>query len=289
MSSSPRERMRRQPNRPHSAHAGQSLDPALTRQGVLAHPGSLAMCFAALSFFAYVFNLGGLQTGVDGFLSGLNTTVASHNNDVATWFVRALPYIGIALLAMMFFIVLSKVSAGPPRERDVSSASRQPGMSRLDEFVKAAAEQQVSERVAREAYSLLAPRYGRAAIALSDSLVKRLGMTENQIADMQGTLMRYTDRQIRVGKTETDVETVLDLMKTVEVSTVRSVPKSATVAAGTGEAVRPTPAMEENKVQPVAPKSAAATFVRPYRPAKPEHGEVAKRAAQYTTPVNRGT
>jgi hypothetical protein len=248
------------------------------------------MGFAALSFFAYVFNMGGLQTGVDGFLSGLNTTIAAHNNDVATWFVRALPYIGIALLATLFFIVLSSVSAGPRRGRNVSSAGKQPGMSRLDAFVKAASEQQVSERVAREAYSLLAPRYGRAEIALSDSLMKRLGMTENQIADMQGTLMRYTDRQIKVGKTETHVETVLDLMKTVELSTVRSVPRSGTVSAGPGEAVRPKPAIEEDKVQPVAPKPATATFVRPYRPAKPEHGGAAvKRAAEYPAQVNRGT
>ena len=111
MSDSPRQRQRH-PNRLNRPHAGQSLDPTLTRKGALAHPGSLFLVFCALFFFAYVFDLAGLQTWLDGLLSGLNVQARSHNDEVANLFVAALPYLAVAFGAFLLLMVLMTLGRG---------------------------------------------------------------------------------------------------------------------------------------------------------------------------------
>jgi hypothetical protein len=282
MADSPRERMKRQQTERQRPAAEQNAQPNATPSGLRASPGSLTSGWAAMVFFAYVFNFGGLQTWMDSLLSGLDTNVRSHNNEVVRWFVEALPFFGMVLMAMILFLILSKLSGGSGRNSSARAGGKHPKRTTLDEFVHAAAGHGVSERVAREAYSLLAPRYGRASIGLADSFDTRLAMTPAQIADMQGTLMRYTDRQTTPGGRGAEVQTVLDLILTVERSTVRSVAPAIAPVAPT----RALPAMLPSKtqtLQAVAPNLAAlpaATFLRPYRPEKKQPQGVAFTATE---------
>jgi hypothetical protein len=79
--------------------------------------------------------------------------------------------------------------------------------------------------------------------------------------------MRYTDRQIKVGGTDSEAATVLELMLTVERSTVRSVPKAEAPERAALVATSTRVTAETRPVEVVSAKPAAtATFIRPYRP-----------------------
>ncbi len=110
MPDSPHVRLR-QPNRKRQPHVGESLDPVVTRKGSSGSVGALVLLVAGLVFFCYIFNMGGLQTFLDGLFSGVDTKVRSHNNDVASSFTSALPYLGVgvgAVLLMVFFGILGR-------------------------------------------------------------------------------------------------------------------------------------------------------------------------------------
>jgi hypothetical protein len=80
----------------------------MTRKGSLAHPGSILMALAGFAFFAYAFNVGGVQGWLDGILHGLDTQAKSHNGEVSAMFVKALPYIAVVLgsLAGIYMLML---------------------------------------------------------------------------------------------------------------------------------------------------------------------------------------
>jgi len=110
----------RHPNRLNRPHSGQSLDPTLTRKGIFAHPGSFVIALAGIAFFAYAFNLGGLQRYIDGAFGRLDANVRSHNGVVARYVVIAFPYVAVAVGALFLFFILSMIgsirsSAAPPK------------------------------------------------------------------------------------------------------------------------------------------------------------------------------
>lgn len=107
MSESPHVRLRK-PNRLQTPHSGQQLEPPMTRKGVFAHPGSLLIGFSGFAFFAYAFDVGGLKGWVDGVLHGVDAGVRSHNGEVASWFVKAVPYFAVVggTIASVFMLTL---------------------------------------------------------------------------------------------------------------------------------------------------------------------------------------
>ncbi len=218
--------MVRHPNRPHRPHAGQSVDPTLTRKGLLAHPGSLFIGGLALLFFAYVFNLGGLQTYLDGFFSGLDRSVRAHNNEVATMYVAALPYLGVGLGAVVLLLLLSSLGRGAKSVKKRRKLRSREEVS-LDDFTEAAAAHGVSRRVAREAYHGLAPHYRKPmCVTLSDRMTTTLQMKPVEVSDLYGNLLLQTDRKRAVGDDGGQIETVLDLLVAVEKGMPRSLSNS---------------------------------------------------------------
>ena len=112
----------RQPTRPTRPHAGQSLDPVVTRKGNGPGVGVLLLVFAGLLGFSYAFNLGGLQGFLDGFFSGIDATARSHNDQVAGFVPKVLPYVGFAIGGIVVLIVLTILGRGAdslskPRKR----------------------------------------------------------------------------------------------------------------------------------------------------------------------------
>jgi hypothetical protein len=225
MSDSPR-RPQRHPNRLNRPHAGQSLDPTLTRKGTLAHPGSLFVGFGALFFFAYVFNLAGLQTWLDGLFSGLDTQARSHNNQVSTFVVAALPYLGVAIGAFILIMVLMMLGRGAKSVKKRRKLGNRESVS-LHEFADAAAAHGISKKVAREAYRELLPHYdNNMRVTLSDRMTTTLHMRPVEVSELYGNLLRHTDRQREVGDDAGKIDSVLDLLTCVEKSTVRSLTQS---------------------------------------------------------------
>jgi hypothetical protein len=225
MSQAPRHRKRR-PNRLNRAHAGQSLDPTLTRQGPLAHPGSYLWGLGGILFVAYVFNAGGLQTWLDAFLGGIDKSAKSHNDEVATFVIAALPYLGFGLVAILLFLILNSLV------RSAQSALKRWRLGRrgevsVDDFIEQAAQYQVGIKVAREAYRQLLPHYEQQrSVRLSDRFDGILRMKPVDVSDLYGDLLRSGERIRRGGDDGSRLETVLDLILAVENAEFRSLSDS---------------------------------------------------------------
>ena len=131
MPESPQQRLRN-PTRKNLPHAGISLDPQMTRKGLFAHPGSIILTLAGFAFFSYAFNVGGLQGLVDGLLHGADTQVRSHNGEVATMFIKAVPYIAavlatvVVLYAVTLVFTLGKSLGGSALKKKKKKAAKKP-------------------------------------------------------------------------------------------------------------------------------------------------------------------
>jgi hypothetical protein len=215
----------RQLTRLNRLHAGQSVDPTLTRKGKFAHPGSLFIGFGGFVFFAYVFNLGGVQTRLDNLFSGLDANLRSHNGEVARFVIAALPYLVVAFGALALFMLLSMLGRGARSLTRANKLSKRKEMS-VNSLAEAAAVHGISTRVARDAYNELLPLYNNMRIALSDRLSTTLGLKPIEISELYGNLLRRSDRQRRVGDDGARIESVLDLMQAVERSKPRSLSQS---------------------------------------------------------------
>jgi len=196
-------------------------DPELTRRGLLAHPGILLLAVAALGFFAYVFNVEGIQPVLDGFFGGLNQTAQSKNDDVANLVVASAPYVKVGLGVVAAWVVLLVLRGAMKSGTKAAKLSTRKPLTQ-QEFMDLAAIQSISGRVAREAYDLLLPHYNHhMRTRLSDSLASDLRLSRHERADLVGNLLRRTDRMSQWGDGD-DVDTVLDLLIAVEESRLRS-------------------------------------------------------------------
>jgi hypothetical protein len=104
MPDSPHVRLRH-PDRKRQPHVGESQDPVVTRKGSSGSVGVLLLLVGGLVFFCYIFNLGGIQVLLDSLFSGVDTKLRSHNNEVATNFAAALPYLAVAIGAILLLVV----------------------------------------------------------------------------------------------------------------------------------------------------------------------------------------
>ena len=131
MPESPQQRLRN-PTRKNLPHAGISLDPPMTRKGLLAHPGSIVIALAGFAFFAYAFNVGGLQLWVDSLLHGADAAARSHNSEVSAMFMTALPYIAatittvVVLYAITLVFTLGKSLGGSALKKQKKKGSQKP-------------------------------------------------------------------------------------------------------------------------------------------------------------------
>lgn len=86
-------------------------EPPMTRKGLLAHPGSIVMGLAGMLFVSYVYNLGGMQVALDGYLGGLDHATKSHGAEVTKYFLFVLPFAGVLIGAAILYIVLSALGS----------------------------------------------------------------------------------------------------------------------------------------------------------------------------------
>ena len=199
-----------------------NMDPELTRKGLAAHPGGLFLALAAIGFFAYVFNFGGIQPVLDGFFAGLNQTAQSKNADVAGLVVASVPYVEIGVGVVAAWVVLLLLRGALKSGTKAAKLSSRKPLTR-QEFIDLAAIQSISTKVAREAYDLLLPHYNnRMRTRLSDSLAGDLRLSRHERADLVGNLLQRTDRMSQWEEGD-DVDTVLDLLIAVEEARLRSV------------------------------------------------------------------
>jgi hypothetical protein len=179
----------------------------------------------ALIFFAYVMNIGGAQVYLDGVFNGLDRSGRSENDTVANAVVSAVPYAEIGAIAVGVCILLMLLAKGLKSGAKAQRLSTRRMIS-VQEFIGLAAEQGVSEKVAKETYSLLLPHYSnRMRTRLTDSLASDLDLTESDQKDLFGNLLRQTDRTRDQHAGQVEIETVLDLMLAIERSPSRFVAK----------------------------------------------------------------
>jgi hypothetical protein len=197
-----------------------SRDPK-AKGGGFSNAGSLFVLGIGALFGAYVFNIADVKTTLDNFFGGIDDSLKAHNGDVVDLVNDAIPIAKIVLLVLGAWILLSLMRrwfrAG---RKEATLASRKP--LTVEEFIEIAAEHNISAKVAREAYHLLAPHYShRMRTRLSDSLEDDLQLSKPERFDLVGNLLRRTDRLAHTNARERDVETVLDLLLDVESATPR--------------------------------------------------------------------
>ena len=74
--------------------------------------GGLLVGGVGCLFVAYVWNVGGLHVTLDDLFSGWNQNVHGHNDEVARWYLAALPLIGMALAVVVVYWMLSSLVGG---------------------------------------------------------------------------------------------------------------------------------------------------------------------------------
>lgn len=203
------------------AHAKASIEarnqsppnPTSNRKSFFAPSNSLFVA-TGVAFILYAFNVGGFQLLVDGFVSKLIFSVQFEDKVLAS----AIPHIWMTLLVFAtllgLFLVLEEFKL---RHKERGQAARKP--ITMEEFIGFAAQHHISATVAEEAYKLLLPYYTRhLRTRITDSLSKDLQLTPTEHLALYRKLLSRTNR------TQSDpaqIETVLDLLTTVEASSPR--------------------------------------------------------------------
>ena len=214
------------PARHRAPHAGQSLDPTLTRKGVFSHPSRIVFGLGGILFASYVFNFGGTQTELDSLFRGLDQTARSKNSDVAGFVIGVLPYLGVAAGVALLLVLASVLGRGAKRMKRRKRLGSRDQMS-LHQFAAEAAQHQVCPKVAREMYRMLEPYYpSPMRVTLADTFATDLSMKPTEISDLLNNLLRRTDRQMTASEAGREPSTVLDMMTLAEATTVRSLTRS---------------------------------------------------------------
>jgi hypothetical protein len=177
--------------------------------------GAALTVTVALLFLAYVFDVAGFATVADHFFSSLNTSAQAQNAEVVSLTTLALPILGIIVAVLILFGIFSWIASGLKRSgKNRRLAGRE--VITIEHFRELAGHRDIRPRIATHAYTLLLPFYHRhMRVRLEDRLHEDLHMSDMQIADLLGNLLRATDRKPSVGSSSV-VVTVMDLLQTVQ-------------------------------------------------------------------------
>jgi hypothetical protein len=117
MAESPSERLR-SARKPRPAPATIE-EPLLAVQRGKPVRGGLWIAAAGCAFFAYAFNVAGVQGYVDHFLHGLDATLKAHNGDVVAAVTPAMPYVGagFAVLLLLFLVYILAIGGGSSKKK----------------------------------------------------------------------------------------------------------------------------------------------------------------------------
>lgn len=184
--------------------------------------GAFLTVLIAVLFLGYVFNLGGFATAADSVFSGLDAAEKSQNSPAVTATTMALPLLGMFGAALILFALVRLMARSAKNSRKQRSlASRD--IVTLEEFKRIMAAHGIRSRIATQGYDLLLPYYDSSMRARGDDRLREdLHMTNAQVQDVFGNLLRNTDRKARAGGLQEPILTVMELLLTVQNSARQS-------------------------------------------------------------------
>jgi hypothetical protein len=173
--------------------------------------GAIATVAIASGFLAYVFNFQDFATTADTLFSNLNRSAQAQGDTIVPFVITALPFLSLLVVAFVVYLVARAMQRGMESKRKQRRLSDRHVIT-LEQFKELTAQHGIRPRIAAAAYELLLPFYSSSMRArLSDRLIDDLHMTQAQVHDMWGNLLRNTDRKEKVGD-EANIHTVMDLL-----------------------------------------------------------------------------
>ncbi|SNT36042.1 hypothetical protein SAMN05421770_1096 [Granulicella rosea] len=239
---------------PVDVKASRAHDPADAPDGPKSYTGLLIVAVGGTCFLAYIFNWAGLQTTLDGYFNGIYAQTQGQTDAVGNGIATAAPYVGLAVAALLVYMVIAAVirsmpakkRKGPPPRRELT----------LHRFVDKAREHALDVVMARELYRIFQAECGAGCLPaeLEDSFSNELKLPEDRVQAIYMALLQKVERKPDPKAGEPKLGTVLELMTTVQASP-RGLMKPAVLRSAA------------KAEQPVVMSGAA--FVRPARPTAP--------------------
>lgn len=146
----------RGPN-PGTARRGQA-PPAIGEHGKKKSgfpTGMILMAALGLLFVCYLTNAGDVQTGIDTFFSAQVHSAHQHDGQVGTWFMLLLPYVAMAAVVAVLYVLLASLGVGKPKRKPTLLTEQ----LTIHQFAELAGAAGVGASVAREMYRMLLPDY----------------------------------------------------------------------------------------------------------------------------------
>ena len=114
------------------------------------------MAAAGTLFVCYLTNAGNVQTTIDGFFGAQVHSAHSHDAQVSTWFVALLPWVAMAFILSVLYVLLASFGVGKAKRKPKPLTEQ----LTVHEFAELAAAAGVGARVSREMYRMLLPACG---------------------------------------------------------------------------------------------------------------------------------
>ncbi len=127
-----RKSQRRSPHTP--------VDPVILREKPGFPWGGLLVGGAGTAFVAYVWNVGGLKLYMDETFGGLNSSMHTHDQTIASAFIAALPWLGMFFAVAFAYMLVSRAGS------TVGQARKRRRMRRSETLLAAAVPVRVSRR-----------------------------------------------------------------------------------------------------------------------------------------------
>ena len=93
------------------------VDPVILREKPGFPWGGLLVGGAGTAFVAYVWNFGGLKLWLDDTFGGLNSSVHTHDQAIATGFIAALPWLGLLFAVTAAYLLVASTGGRVSRAR----------------------------------------------------------------------------------------------------------------------------------------------------------------------------
>ncbi len=174
--------------------------------------GAFMVVGIALGFLAYIFNFSGFATSADSFFSGLDSSAHAQNDAVVSLTEKVVPIAALFIGALILYAMMRLVMRGARKSKKTRTLANRDVIS-LEHFQEITHARGIRPRISLQAYALLLPHYRSTMRArMDDRLREDLYLTEAQVGDLIGNLLRNTDRRSNMGD-QPQIRTVMDLLQ----------------------------------------------------------------------------
>lgn len=174
--------------------------------------GMILMAILGILFLSYLTNAGNLQSGADAFFSAQVHSAHRHDDQVAVWFMRLLPFVILAFVTAILYVMLASFGVGKPKPRPRPLTQQ----LTVHEFAEIAAQSAVGARVAREMYRILLPEYAPRMRATLPSTFLELDVPSDTVYAMFEELVRKSGGSIHGSVGIEALGTPLEMMQAAE-------------------------------------------------------------------------